>query len=327
MKLMIDIDIPRPGATIAYDDHLLLIGSCFTTNVGKTLKDDRFSVVFNPTGIVFDPLSAARHIDDMMNGRNYSAADLFELNGLWSSWAHHSEFSSVSRDEALASINAAVAKGNAALKKSTWLMITLGTSFIYSLSKERMPVTNCHKAPRGWFDKRMLDAGEAYDALHPLLQKLFAMNEKMNVVLTVSPVRHIRDGVAENNRSKARLIEAVHRLAEDHDRCHYFPAYELVIDVLRDYRFYEEDLVHPNHLATQYVFDSFCANYMSDQTRSLVNEVRRITTARQHRPLHPSTGQHKQFLDTYLEKVKEMQVKLPMIDWSSELDYFSNRPV
>jgi hypothetical protein len=322
MKLMLDIDIPKPSGTISYHDHILMMGSCFTGNVGKALQEAKFNVLYNPTGILFDPLSAARHLGDLLQKRKYSENDLFELNEIWSSWQHHSEFSSISKEQTSANINSAIQEGAAMLEKSTWIFITLGTAFYYQHTERNIPVTNCHKAPSSFFDKRLLGVEEIYEALSKPLDEIRARNKAINIVFTVSPVRHVRDGVIENNRSKARLIEAVHLLCEKYDRTIYFPAYELVIDVLRDHRFYENDLVHPNQLATQYVFDVFCKNYMDAATLSLIEEVKKLVIAKSHRPLHPGTKQHKQFLASHYNKTKELQSKLPMADWSDELKYF-----
>jgi hypothetical protein len=324
MKLMLDIDIPKPVRKITYNDRLMLIGSCFTGNVGRALEEAKFDTLHNPAGIVFDPLSAAKHLHDLIEKRIYSERDIFQLNDLWSSWHHHSEFSSVSKAEALSNINKAIERGVDHLAKTSWLMITLGTSYSYQLrEKSMLPVANCHKAPSQWFDKRLLTVDEIISAFEPIVAKLFENNKDLNIVFTVSPVRHVRDGVIENNRSKARLIEAVHLLTEKYDRCTYFPAYELVIDVLRDYRFYDADLVHPNYLATQYVFDAFCSSYMDASTLSLMDEIRKLVLAKQHRPLHPGTSQYKQFLSSQLQRTKELQARLPLLDWNEELDHFS----
>lgn len=324
VKLMLDIDIPAPPAKISYSDKLLLAGSCFTRNVGKALEEAKFSSVYNPTGILFDPLSVARHIGDMVDGKVYSEEDLFRHDELWKSWLHHSEFSAVEKKDALHHLNAAVKRGSDHLTQSSWLLITLGTAFSYRLSENNMPVANCHKAPSQWFTKHLLEIDEIYASLNEMLEKLFSFNKDLNIVFTVSPVRHVRDGVIENNRSKARLIEAVHQLVEQNARCVYFPAYELVIDVLRDHRFYDTDLVHPNHVATQYVFEVFRDHYMDEGTRALMEEVRKIAMARQHRPQHPGTAQYKKFLETHLAKTKELREKLPMADWTRELEYFGS---
>lgn len=324
MKLMLEMDIPQPERKITYKDGLLLMGSCFTENVGKALDGAKFSVMNNPAGIVFDPLSLAAHLDDFISGKRYTEDDLFLSNEVWKSWLHHSDLSSTERGEALRLINESTANASQFLSNSSWVVITLGTAYSYRHIEKQIDVANCHKAPSQWFEKRLLSTDEIFSSLKAALEKLFGVHEKINVVLTVSPVRHVRDGVVENSRSKARLLEAVHLLTEHFERCMYFPSYELVLDVLRDYRFFDADLVHPNKLATQYVFERFCSAYMDDETLWLMEEIRKVTAALSHRPQHPATNQHRQFLQTQLQKVKELQQKLPALDWKKELEYFSS---
>ena len=185
-----------------------------------------------------------------MENRKATENDLFLLNELWQSWQHHSRYSGTDRDEVLARINNTRQQAHAFLKKANWLIITLGTSFSYRLVENQSPVANCHRAPSAWFNKHMMGIEETIVALDTMLYRLFQFNPQINIIFTVSPVRHIRDGITENNRSKARLLEAVHHLVNKFSRLYYFPSYELVIDVLRDYRFYDIDLVHPNYQAT-----------------------------------------------------------------------------
>lgn len=324
MKLMIDIEVPVPGSRISYNDHILLIGSCFTGNVGEALQEAKFRAMYNPAGIVFDPLSVIRHINDLIEERHYTEKDLFYHNELYASWHHHTEFSSVDAALSIEKINGAVKKGSDFLRKTTRLFITFGTAYSYRLVDNALPVANCHKAPSQWFNKKLLSSNEIIDSFSLLFEKLFSFNPQLNIAFTVSPVRHIRDGVIENNRSKARLLEAVHTLVERYSQCVYFPAYELVLDVLRDYRFYDTDLVHPNAVATRYVFDSFCDHYLDASTRSLMEEVKKIRSAFHHRAMHPATQQHRQFLAAHLARTKQLQQKLPMLDWARELTYFTS---
>jgi hypothetical protein len=181
-----------------------------------------------------------------------------------------------------------------------------------------------HPAPAQDFDKHMLTIEEINSALDNALHQLWRFNPGLQVIFTVSPVRHIRDGVIENNRSKARLIEAVHNLANKFDRVWYFPAYELVIDVLRDYRFYDVDMVHPNYAATTFVLEKFTGHFIDESSRRIMEEVRRLVSARKHRPLHPATDAHRRFLQEHAQKTKELGARYSFLDLREELDYFSN---
>jgi hypothetical protein len=225
--------------------------------------------------------------------------------------------------EVVHNINFSQRSAHDQLKKSTWLIVTLGSSFSYQLAQDHQPVANCHRAPGQWFNKHLLSTEETVNALEESIQKLRVFNPALQVIFTISPVRHIRDGVVENNRSKARLIEAVHTLVEKYSHIYYFPAYEIVIDILRDYRFYDIDLVHPNYAATEFVFEKFEHTFINEDTRGIMEDIRKINNGYKHKPFQPDTESHKAFLRTTLVKVKALQEKLPHLDFSKELIYFS----
>ena len=251
MEFQLPIQIESLPQPIGYQDKIMLTGSCFTEHIGNALRDWKFDTLQNPNGILFDPASVASGIIAYMEGRPYTEKDLVYFNELWQSWQHHSQFSHVDKGAALQGINESLARAHVFLKEAKWLIITLGSAFSYRLVENDAPVANCHRAPGQIFRKHLMTIEEINTALDGCLYRLFQFNPSLQVIFTVSPVRHIRDGVVENNRSKARLIESVHHLVNKFGRLYYFPAYELVIDVLRDYRFYDIDMVHPNYPATQ----------------------------------------------------------------------------
>jgi hypothetical protein len=225
----------------------------------------------------------------------------------------------------LLNINLSQKNAHEQLKAANWLVVTLGSSFSYQLTEDNQPVANCHRAPGQWFNKYLLGIEETVAALEESINKLLTFNPGLQIIFTISPVRHIRDGVVENNRSKARLIEAVHRLVDKYKHAYYFPSYELVIDVLRDYRFYDVDLVHPNYAATEFVFEKFEQSFIDAEARTYMEEIRKIATGFKHKPFQPQTQSHQSFLKSSLEKVKILQEKLPELDFSKELTYFSKR--
>lgn len=327
MKLMLDIEIKQPKNQITYNDKIFLIGSCFTEHIGKRLEDYKFPILQNPNGILFDPISVTKSLDSYINPHTYIDEDLFFLNELWQSWNHHSHFSGTNKLDVLAHINKSQLKAHEHLSKSNWLIITLGSSFSYRLENNNSSVANCHRAPGNYFIKHLLSVEETTAALINSIDKLQQFNPSLNIVLTISPVRHIRDGVIENNRSKARLIEAVHQMVNLYEHVHYFPAYELVIDVLRDYRFYDIDLVHPNYAATEFVFNHFQQNYIHNSTLNIMEEVKKLITAYRHKPMHDNTVSHQSFLHNYLLKAKELQKKLPYLDFTNEINYFSRKDI
>ncbi|MBN8877315.1 MAG: GSCFA domain-containing protein [Sphingobacteriales bacterium] len=328
MDFMVNIDIKPLPKPLSYNDKILLIGSCFTEHIGNTLEELKFSVLQNPNGILFDPASVCKSLVSYTENREYTEKDLFYLNEVWNSWEHHSRFSHPDAAVCLQMMNEARWQAHDFLKKANWLIVTLGSSFSYRLTehaagKAGEGVANCHRAPAQWFSKHLLAIEETVTLLDNCYHQLKRFNPHLNILFTVSPVRHIRDGVVENNRSKARLIEAVHHTVNKFEGLHYFPAYELVIDVLRDYRFYDIDLVHPNYSATAFVLDKFAESCIDSASRQLMPEIKKIVIARKHKAFHPSTQAHRQFLAAHLEKVKALQHKYPFLDLAKEAAYFS----
>jgi len=228
-------------------------------------------------------------------------------------------------------INDSIQEAHRFLRTANWLILTLGSAFTYRLTdrasagglKPGNSVANCHRAPADWFRKEMLSVQQIVEGLSQTIQQLRKENPALQVMLTISPVRHIRDGVVENNRSKSRLIQAVQQLTEQVSDCHYFPAYEYVIDVLRDYRFYDIDLVHPNYAATQFVLERFSDFAFDAKTRSVLEEIRALVTARRHRVQYPDTQSHRQFLRTQHQKTIDLKTRHPELELSEELLYFS----
>ena len=327
MNFMLDLPVVSPETKIKYGDKLLLTGSCFTEHIGSSLSALKFDVLQNPHGILFDPASVAYSLASYVQNKQYEPADLFQLNEVWNSWQHHSSFSHITQEDCLNKINESQLRAHDFLKEADWLLITLGSSFSYHLSERnhnpREGVANCHRAPAQWFKKHLMTIDEINIELDNCLHQLFIFNPSLKIIFTVSPVRHIRDGVIENNRSKARLIEVVHHLVNKFERIYYFPAYELIIDVLRDYRFYDIDMVHPNYQATQFVLEKFMHYYVNDESQKLAEEIQRIVTAKKHKPFQPSTEAHKKFLQANFEKASAIQKKYPFLSLNEEIEYFS----
>lgn len=338
MEFQVPINIQALPEQITYTDKVLLTGSCFTEHIGNRLHELKFDVLQNPNGILFDPHSVASSMLSYIQNKQYTETDLIYLNELWQSWQHHSIFSSTSRDECLRMINESQNRAHYFLKEADWIFITLGSSFSYRLTKyaessQVSPpigggdlegaVANCHRAPPQWFHKHLMTIEETNAVLDNCIHQLIQFNPKLKIIFTVSPVRHIRDGVVDNNRSKARLIEVVHHLVNKFDKLYYFPAYELVIDVLRDYRFYDIDMAHPNYAATEFVLEKFVQYCIDLTSQQLMEEVKKLVTARKHKPFQPDTKSHQQFLLSYYEKAKTLQEKYPFLDLKKELIWFS----
>ncbi|GAB3425742.1 GSCFA domain-containing protein [Niabella aquatica] len=330
MDFMAPINITRLQPPVAYGNKILLIGSCFTEHIGNALADHKFEVLQNPHGILFEPASVRHSLISYIENRKYTGADLFFLNELWNSWYHHSRFSGMDKEKVLQNINAAVEQAHHFLKDTDWLIITLGSAFSYILSSNNLQnerhdlhVANCHRAPGQWFYKKLLGIEEIIAAMDNTYHRLRTFNPKIKILFTVSPVRHLRDGVIDNNRSKARLIEVVHHLVDKFPGVYYFPAYELVIDVLRDYRFYDTDMAHPNYQATEFVLDQFTETCIDEASQRLMREIRQIAIARKHKAFQPLTNAHQQFLKAHYEKAKILAEKYPFLNLEEEIKYFS----
>lgn len=341
MNFMTAIDIKPLVPHITYKDKIMLIGSCFTEHIGNSLQELKFQVLQNPNGILFEPASVCNSLLSYIENYSYTADDLFYYNELWQSWAHHSRFSNPDVEAALSHINAAQQKAHAFIKSAHWLIITLGSSFTYIL-QDTVPsdfrrlhnrcvapslsqaVANCHKAPGQWFEKYLIPIEEQMAILDNTLHRLLHFNPQLKIIFTISPVRHLRDGVVDNNRSKARLIEVVHQLVNKFEGIYYFPAYELVIDVLRDYRFYDIDLAHPNYAATSFVMEKFASFAFDESTRGWMKEIRQLVTARNHKPFHPTSQQHKKFLQQNFVHAQQLAATHPYLDFTDELAYFGS---
>jgi hypothetical protein len=327
VKFKLNLTPPKSDVNIEYSDHLFLVGSCFTENIGTKLKHHLFKVFENPHGILFNPVSVANALEDCICQKKYTAQDLFLYNELWHSWQHHSRFSGLTPEEALTKINEAIAEAHQQLKSAKHLVITLGSAWLYELTKEAPAdhgriVANNHKAPATWFIKKLMKPAMLIDTLEDVVKKLTQFNPSLHIIFTISPVRHLREGLIENNRSKAVLIHAVHEIVASNNGVSYFPAYEYVIDDLRDYRFYAEDLVHPNYTATQYVWEKFVETFMSNATQQCMKQVAEIQLARQHKPFFAGSTEHQKFLNSMVQKTTQLQLECPSIDLSAAESFF-----
>ncbi len=268
---------------IQFKDKIALIGSCFTENIGKKLNDYCFNTFLNPNGIVFNPISLAEPFRRQFDNIAYTEEDLIYSNDRWVSWFHHGKFSNESKEILLATINHEQRAFEKFITEAPWFIITFGTAWVYHFLPEQLIVANCHKIPGQQFKKRLLEVDEIVLCWQLIVKKLKAINPKLNIIFTVSPVKHLRDGVSENTLSKATLHLAIDKLVGEN--VSYFPAFELVNDDLRDYRFYETDGGHPNAMAIDYVFDKFCNSVLSKDARDIMDALDVYSRLKNHRPL------------------------------------------
>lgn len=308
---------------INHASKLLLIGSCFTEHIGQKLANQKFNTQTNPFGIVYNPISISECIHRLAAGnQEFEPESQFENAGLWHSWEHHGHFSHPDQKEALAHLNSVYRSAADHLKKTNFLILTLGTAEVFELRETQQIVANNHKMPAALFNSRRLSVAEIVESLGNALSNLKQSNPSIQVILSVSPVRHIRNGLVENQRSKATLLLACEALCDQLEHTHYFPAYELLMDDLRDYRFYTSDMLHPSELAVDYVWQFFSNTYFAEQTRQLNERIEKITTAAQHRPFHPDTPQHQAFVRAQLVAIEALKNEMSGLDFSAEQEWF-----
>ncbi|CAM9536645.1 unnamed protein product, partial [Hapterophycus canaliculatus] len=327
---------------LGYEDSFFLLGSCFSDNIGGRLFRAKLRASVNPShGLLFSPLSAAASLDRMVSGVPYEeneAGLIFsEGKGLWNSLDHHSSFSSTSRRECVSGMNAALAKGREDLLSATCIFVTLGTAWVFRHRESGKDVANCHKIPAYNFDRRIVSVDEIAQALHRSLSNVLRVNPAARVLLTVSPVRHWRDGPVENGRSKSHLLAGAHAAIEllraagqgegvgegGPGRVSYFPSFEIVNDDLRDYRFYEPDMIHPNSVAVDYIWDKLVGAMFSDDAVRTMQEVEKIVQGTEHRPFNPKSDAHQSFLRKQLAKLENLERRYPRLKLDDERGFFN----
>ncbi|MDR3327224.1 MAG: GSCFA domain-containing protein [Prevotellaceae bacterium] len=280
-KLQTEVKIDKT-AIISHESRFLLLGSCFAVNIGNRLLDNRFSGDVNPFGILFNPLSIANSLQRLLWGREFAEEEVFEHDGLWHSIFHHGEFSSPSIKKTLEKINARFTVASTNLKETDVLIITFGSSWVYLYNGQI--VANCHKLPENKFERKRLTISEIVLVYKNLFETLFKQNPNLNIILSVSPVRYFRDGAFDNSTNKATLLLAVEELVKIFEQVHYFPAYEIVLDELRDYRFYAEDMLHPSDFAQKIIWQRFADACFTDETKALLPQIEKQNKMLAHRP-------------------------------------------
>lgn len=324
MELTTRIEIPKSAEHIRHEQQLLMLGSCFADEIGTRLRRDKFDAMVNPMGTLYNPASICAHLLRCLSEREYQPNDpeFIQAEGLWHSWMHHGSFSCDDRDELIQRMNTALHTTAERLRNADWLFLTFGTSYVYRLKTSDLLVANCHKQPDALFVRQRMAAVDIVDMYTTALQLLHSVNPKLRVVLTVSPIRHRRDGLHENQLSKAELLIAADSLSHHStfsSQLFYFPAYELLLDELRDYRYYADDLVHPSSMAADYIYERFCDTFVTPDEQALSERCRHIQRALEHRPFHAASSQHQQFLRNTLEHIQQLKQAHPRLDLDAEI--------
>jgi len=314
--------IPFSTFELTHQDKILSIGSCFAENIGGRLEENKFQTLLNPFGILYNPSSVAQALERIFSNRQITEKDILQHNDLWHSRLHHTRFSQTDKTQFLKDINANLNVANLFLKDSNRLILTLGTAFVWEEKETGNIVANCHKRPQKLFKRRRLSVSEIKEKLLSVLREIKKQSADLEVIMTVSPVRHTNDGFIENQRSKAALILAIDTMCQEENFIHYFPAYELVQDDLRDYRFYGKDMLHPNEVAVDYVWEHFRESLFSDKTKDIYREVKKLKTMAAHRPFQLESAAHQAFLQSNLSKIKNLEEQYDFLDFSEEKQIF-----
>ncbi|MGB2128852.1 MAG: GSCFA domain-containing protein [Flavicella sp.] len=298
---------PNEENCIDYGSNIVMIGSCFSENIGDKLSYYKFDTLTNPYGVLFHPAAIERLVSDCLTQRIYKKEDLIFHNEKWHSFNHHSDFSNKEANDVLTSINTKIQDTRKKIETSSHIILTLGTAWVYKENSTGKIVANCHKIPQKKFEKKLLSFNEICEHLQNIITQINELNPRTQIIFTLSPIRHIKDGIQENSLSKALLLAAIHKTKNM--RCHYFPAYEILMDDLRDYRFYKEDMIHPSQVAIDYIWELFNNTWISQKTKELQKEIQTIQTGLAHRPFDIHSDAHQIFLERLQIKIKTIEKK------------------
>lgn len=325
MKLFSEVPIHPIENKIDYKSKILAIGSCFASDIGKKLMDAEFQALVNPFGTQFHPLAIEHTFNRIYARELYVDSEIFYHNGLYFSWDHSTTFSKPQKEETLREVNERLEEGNSFLSQTTHFIITLGTAWAYYLPRGDFYVSNCHKVPQHHFKKLLLSQEQLQHSIQSLILKIKDVRPQAEIIFTISPVRHIRDGYRENNISKGALHLALHQIVKDFPDIHYFPSYEIVLDELRDYRYFGTDLAHINALGLDYIWNKFSQHYFSQEALDIMKQIEKIKKAAQHRAQNPTSVQHKKFVYDTLKKATELKKKLHPNALANEIQYLKNQ--
>jgi len=308
------VDIEKPDFSVDYHSRWMLIGSCFAENMGMKLMENRFAVDCNPCGIVYNPESVAQVLERLMDERVVTPDELIWHEGKWMSWGHHGSFSASQREVCLEKMNARIYWGAEQLRRADVLLITFGTSWVYRHLQSGCVVANCHRFPERDFERFRLSVPEIVGLYERLLGQLERINPGVRVLFTVSPIRHWKDGAHGNQLSKSVLLLAIDELVKRRKRVYYFPSYEIVLDELRDYRFYAEDMLHVSGQAVDYIWSRFRDTFLSADALQVMRQVEKINKGLNHRPSDPESETYIAFRRKLEGELEQLGNKYPLLN-------------
>ena len=313
MRFRTELAAERADFSITHETPIFAVGSCFAENISKRLRHISMPILTNPYGIVYQAVAIQKIFSDIANQKKYDAKDLDNYNELWLSFAHHSQFSNTNQAACLAEINKNLEAAQAHLAKTEFIFITLGTAQVFIHKEKNYFVNNCHKLPAQNFIKTRMSVSEVIGSLHATIIDARSVAPNAKFIFTVSPVRYLREGLVESQRSKAILLLAIENICQSINGCHYFPAYEYLLDDLRDYRFYDTDMLHPSAEAVDYIYQKFSETYFDADTQRISTQIEKIKRAQAHRPLHTATAEYARFSAQLQADIDLFNIKNPNI--------------
>lgn len=317
MKFSTVVPIKSVKKPITYNDKIVSLGSCFAVNMSEKFKSFQFQSIVNPFGILFHPIAIERILEYASNGYEFTEDDVFCHNEVWSSFIAHSDMNELEQEDIITKLNVKLFDLQVALKESSVIAITFGTAWVYEHNETGVVVANCHKIPQSNFTKRLLTYQELLNSYLKIIKLVKEINPGIEIIFTISPVRHFKDGIVENQRSKSLLFTALHDAIEQVgvNSINYFPSYEIMMDELRDYRFYKADMLHPNEQAVDYIWERFVSTYIHPDMITIMQKVQEVQKGLNHRPFNPTAEQHLAFLDTLIAKIDYLLEKYPFMSF------------
>lgn len=290
------VEIPDSLVKISYQDKIMSFGSCFAENMGGKLEHSFFDVDKNPFGVLYNPVSIKNSLELLIHKSEFKCDDVFENRGLWQSFSHSSLFSDISKEACLEKINSRFVKAKKTLSDTRIILITFGTAWVYENKESGSVVSNCHKLPSYNFERKRISVEQIVSDYSVLIENLLSNFPEMKFIFSVSPIRHWKDGPHENNISKSILLLAIEQLQKHFNQVLYFPAYEIQLDELRDYRFYASDMLHPSTVAVDYIWERFASTFFADETKGLMKRLNQLRADLNHIPLFPALDEYNSFI-------------------------------
>ena len=325
MKFRTEVIINKYPVQIEHQSQIITFGSCFAQNIGEYFKFYRFNILENPFGILYNSASIYNSINLLFENKKFKKSDLIYYQEQWHSFYHHSNFSETDWKKCIQNINNSLKNALKFLENSKFVILTFGTSYVYKFNKTNLIVSNCHKLPQSNFTRFRLSVEENINYITSAIKLLSQINPNINVILTVSPIRHLKDGAAENQLSKASLLLAIDEVVNNTDNCYYFPSYEIMLDELRDYRFYAQDMLHPGKSAIDYIWEKFSDAFFSDECKSIMKEVGKISKAKNHIPRNKEVKSYQTFLLNQIDLIDKLSKKYPHLNLLDDKIFFKSQ--